>query len=82
VSSRPSDLLAISGGTDWLPFGKGLSAVALVALVVTFLTLVFVAVKDARKRKREREVDPKFLDQPSRRTDFLWEERYGGKDYE
>jgi cbb3-type cytochrome oxidase subunit 3 len=82
VSPVPCELVAIVDLNDWLPFGKTLSAIALGALLVLFLALVFAALKEGRRRKRAREVDPKFLDQPPRRTDFLWEERYGGKDYQ
>lgn len=82
MNTSPCELFAIAGLVDWLPYGKALSAAALAALLVTFLTLVVAALRDGRRRKRAREVDPKFLDQPSRRTDFLWEDRYGGKDYE
>jgi hypothetical protein len=74
--------LAVAGLIDWLPYGKALSAVALGALLATFLILVGAALREGRRRNRAREVDPKFLDQPARRTDFLWEERYSGKDYE
>jgi hypothetical protein len=72
----------IVGLIDWLPYGKGLTSVALGALLVTFSALVAAALVGRRRRRRAREVDPRFLDQPARRTDFLWEERYGGKDYE
>jgi hypothetical protein len=82
MSSSLSELVAISRVTDWIPYGKALSVVALGALLVTFVALVAVAFHDHRKRRRTREIDPKFLDRPARRTDFLWEERYGGKDYE
>jgi hypothetical protein len=82
VSPISSEILAIAGLMDWLPYAKAVTAVALGALVVTFLALVIAALVGRRRRRRAREVDPRFLDQPARRTDFLWEERYGGKDYE
>jgi hypothetical protein len=82
VSPTSSGILAIAGLMDWLPYGKTLTAVAFGALVVALLAIV-VAVSVGRRRKRlAREIDPRFLDQPARPTDFLWEERYGGKDYE
>lgn len=77
-----NEILAVAGLIDWVPYGKGLTAVALGSLILTFSALVVAALVSRRRRGRAREVDPRFLDQPARRTDFLWEERYGGKDYE
>jgi hypothetical protein len=67
---------------DWLPYGKGLAAVALGVLLAGFVAIMVWVWLARRRRKRAREVDPRFLDQPARPTDFLWEDRYGGKDYE
>lgn len=82
MNPQSSQILAIAGLIDWLPYGKALTAVALGALLVLFAALVVAALVGGRRRRRAREVDPRFLDQPARRTDFLWEERYRGKDYE
>ena len=82
MSPRPCELLGVAGLIDWVPYGKVLSAVGLGALLVMFVIMVAMALAVGRRRRRAREVDPRFLDQPARRTDFLWEDRYGGKDYE
>jgi surface antigen len=81
-STTSGQIVAITGLMDWLPYGKGLTTVALGALLAVFLGIVVAVLLENRRRKRAKEIDPRFLDQPARRTDFLWEERYGGKDYE
>ena len=82
VNATTSEILAVAGLMDWLPYGKGLTAAALGVLLAGFVGIVVWMWLAKRRRKRAREVDPRFLDQPARRTDFLWEDRYGGKDYE
>ena len=76
MSPSPSDILAIAGLIDWLPYGKALNAVALGALVATFLALVVAGLMERRRRRQA--VDQEWLGpKHARRTDYLWEDRYG-----
>lgn len=76
MSPSPSDILAIAGLIDWLPYGKTLNVVALGALVATFLVLAVAGLMERRRRRQE--LNQQWLGpKGARRTDFLWEDKYG-----
>jgi hypothetical protein len=76
VNPSPGEVLAIAGLVDWLPYGKALNVVALGALLAMFLVLVVVGLMERRRMRQG--VDQEWLGpKHARRTDYLWEDRYG-----
>lgn len=76
MSPSPSEVLAIAGLVDWLPYGKALNVVAFGALLAMFLVLVVLGLMERRRMRLG--VDQEWLGpKRARRTDYLWEDRYG-----
>ena len=76
MNPSPTEILAIAGLVDWLPYGKAMNVVALGTLLATFLVLLVVGLLERRRGRQE--VNPEWLGpKRARRTDYLWEDRYG-----
>lgn len=76
MNPSPSEIVAIAGLIEWLPYGKALNVLALCAMLATFLVLLVRGLMERRRGRQE--INQEWLGpKRARRTDYLWEDRYG-----